>query len=50
VLGGSLDEWIFVADAATRVTHILDFRKFEPLVWSRVAAPGEPGAEPVPVR
>jgi uncharacterized protein DUF4440 len=36
VLSGSLGEWIFVADATGRVTHILDFRKFESLVWTRV--------------
>lgn len=36
VLSGSLGEWIFVSDATAKVTHILDFRKFEPLVWTRV--------------
>ena len=33
---GGLGEWIFETDAAGKVTHILDFRKFEPLVWTRV--------------
>lgn len=36
VLSGSLGEWLFVTDAAGRVTHILDFRKFEPLIWTRI--------------
>lgn len=36
VLSGSLGEWIFVADAKGRVTHIVDFRKFEPLIWTKV--------------
>lgn len=36
VLSGSLGEWIFVQDPKGTVTHILDFRKFEPLVWTRV--------------
>jgi hypothetical protein len=35
VLSGSLGEWIFVTDKGA-VTHVLNFRKFEPLVWSRV--------------
>jgi hypothetical protein len=38
VLSGSLGEWIFVTDKGA-VTHILSFRKFEPLVWTRVAMP-----------
>ncbi len=38
VLSESLGEWMFVTDDAGRVTHILDFRKFEPLVWTRVGA------------
>ena len=33
---GGLGEWIFETDAQGKVTHILDFRKFEPLVWTRV--------------
>ena len=32
----------FRRDENGKVTHILDFRKFEPLVWSRI----EPGAAP----
>lgn len=40
VLSGGLGEWIFARDESGNVTHILDFRKFEPLVWTRV----EPGA------
>ena len=43
VLAGGLGEWIFVRDGAGRVTHILDFRKFEPLVWTRI----ETGEAPV---
>ena len=35
VLSGSLGEWIFVTDKGA-VSHVLNFRKFEPLVWSRV--------------
>jgi hypothetical protein len=38
VLSGSLGEWIFVTDKGA-VTHVLSFRKFEPLVWTRVATP-----------
>jgi hypothetical protein len=37
VLSGSLGEWIFVTDKGA-VTHVLNFRKFEPLVWTRVEA------------
>ena len=37
VLSGSLGEWIFVTEKGA-VTHILNFRKFEPLVWTRVDA------------
>jgi len=33
---GGLGEWIFETDAAGQGTRILDFRKFEPLVWTRV--------------
>jgi hypothetical protein len=36
VLSGSLGEWIFVTDERGQATRILDFRKFEPLVWTRV--------------
>jgi hypothetical protein len=38
VLSGSLGEWIFVTEKGA-VTHVLNFRKFEPLVWTRVDAP-----------
>jgi uncharacterized protein DUF4440 len=38
VLSGSLGEWIFVTGPDGKATHILDFRKFEPLVWTRVEA------------
>ncbi len=38
VLSGSLGEWIFVTENG-RAERIVDFRKFEPLVWTRVAAP-----------
>jgi hypothetical protein len=34
VLSGSLGEWLFVADKDI-ATHIVSFRKFEPLVWTR---------------
>lgn len=46
VLSGSLGEWIFATDAAGRATHILDFRKFEPLVWTRVQGAPAPGKPP----
>ncbi len=36
VISGSLGEWIFVTNEAGKPTGILNFRKFEPLVWSRV--------------
>ncbi len=36
VLEGSLGELLFDADASGRVTRIVEIRKFEPLVWSRV--------------
>ena len=39
VLSGSLGEWIFVADKGA-VTHVLNFRKFEPLVWTREGGKG----------
>jgi hypothetical protein len=35
---GALGEWLFVVGAGGQATHIVDFRKFEPLVWTRVAA------------
>jgi len=34
---GTLGEWIFVIGADRKATHIVNFRKFEPLVWTRVA-------------
>lgn len=39
VLSGSLGEYIFVRDAQGKVTHILEIRKFEPLVWARDDSP-----------
>lgn len=36
---GGLGEWIFATDERGAVTHLLDFRKFEPLIWTRVANP-----------
>ena len=36
VLSGSLGEWIFVSNEKGKVTRILNLRKFEPLVWTRV--------------
>ena len=36
VVSGSLGEWIFVTNERGQTTRILNFRKFEPLVWSRV--------------
>jgi hypothetical protein len=39
VLTGSLGEWIFVTDKGA-VAHVLNFRKFEPLVWTRVDGKG----------
>lgn len=41
VLSGTLGEWIFVTDKGA-VTHVLNFRKFEPLVWTRVEGGGAP--------
>ena|SRR5438093_2627704 len=38
VLSGRLGEWIFVT-GERGVSHILNFRKFEPLVWTRVPGP-----------
>lgn len=35
VVQGTLGEWIFVREGG-KVVRILDFRKFEPLVWTRV--------------
>jgi hypothetical protein len=36
VLEGTLGEWIFVAGDDHVAMRIMDFRKFEPLVWTRV--------------
>ncbi len=44
VRSGSLGEWIFVAGEGGRATRIVQFRKFEPLVWSRVE--GSDGPRP----
>jgi len=38
VLSGRLGEWIFVA-GKRGPSHILNFRKFEPLVWTRIDRP-----------
>lgn len=42
VLSGSLGEWIFVTGVGGKAAQILDFRKFEPLVWTRVDAAPAP--------
>jgi hypothetical protein len=36
VLQGSLGEWIFVTNKDGKPAHILNLRKFEPLVWTRI--------------
>lgn len=36
VLSGSLGEWMFVVDNG-KATRVVNLRKFEPLVWTRVA-------------
>lgn len=36
VLSGSLGEWLFEVDQSGRGTRIVNLRKFEPLVWTRV--------------
>jgi ketosteroid isomerase-like protein len=36
VLKGSLGEWLFVTDASGKAARIVNLRKFEPLVWTRV--------------
>lgn len=38
VRSGALGEWIFVTDARGRASRIVQFRKFEPLVFTRVEA------------
>lgn len=37
VIAGTLGEWIFVAAEQTRPAQLIEFRKFEPLVWTRIA-------------
>lgn len=37
VLQGSLGEWLFAIDKSGRATHIVNLRKFEPLVWTRIS-------------
>jgi hypothetical protein len=41
VLSGRLGEWLFVVEPGEEA-KIVTFRKFEPLVWTRVAASGHP--------
>lgn len=36
VASGSLGEWIFITGADRKVSHLMNFRKFQPLVWMRV--------------
>jgi ketosteroid isomerase-like protein len=36
-LQGSLGEWIFVSENGSPASRIVHFRKFEPLIWTRVA-------------
>ncbi len=36
VLQGSLGEWLFATNAQGKATHIVNLRKFEPLIWTRV--------------
>jgi hypothetical protein len=38
VLSGSLGEWLFVIENGA-ATRIVSFRKFEPLIWTRVDQP-----------
>jgi hypothetical protein len=40
VLSGTLGEWIFVTEKGA-VTQIVNFRKFQPLVWTRVETPAK---------
>jgi len=30
-------KWLFVVSGDGKATHILNFRKFEPLLWTRVS-------------
>jgi hypothetical protein len=39
VLEGTLGEWLFVADVDGNGTRVVQFRKFAPLVWTRITAP-----------
>lgn len=41
VLSGSLGEWMFVVENGA-ATRIVSFRKFEPLIWTRVNQPDRP--------
>jgi hypothetical protein len=43
VLSGSLGEWLFVTQPG-EAARIVSFRKFEPLVWTRVGLSGRQGA------
>ncbi len=45
VLSGRLGEWLFVVEPG-EPARIVNFRKFEPLVWTRVDAPGRPEGAP----
>ena len=36
VLQGSLGEWLFVVERDGKASRIVDFRKFEALVWTRI--------------
>src|SRR5262249_54048567 len=36
VVSGSLGEWLFDVDAKGKAQRIIDFRKFESLIWTRV--------------
>jgi len=36
VAQGRLGEWLFVKDASGKAVRIVNFRKFEPLIWTRV--------------
>jgi len=34
---GTLGEWLFVVGPDNQSAHIVDFRKFEPLIWTRIS-------------
>jgi ketosteroid isomerase-like protein len=36
VLQGSLGDWLFIVDRDGKASGVVEFRKFEPLIWSRV--------------